>query len=298
MEQLQQSFPKIKSEMISTIWKYCSEDISEATAVLRFITEKNLRHQQQESLIRLFEDFNDRVNKQTILKIFDECKHNYANAFAKLEQISYIPKIDEKELGILREMCLQILWNLLNYPKETKYRQISDRNLYDNLKSKCFRLKINEKIMLEKMEYLLKGFGFQKGNDENWYYQKDVEIISLWAYLNFKKKKIYLSLFDLNRYKAKSSITKAVNMLKDGQWKEYEIVFDYKHRSILLLGNTDINIESLQIGNAKESSLEFDTNIQWYNDFSDVEIAHSKWACLVLDHTWHFRVMTEIDNFY
>ncbi|ETO07197.1 G-protein beta WD-40 repeats containing protein [Reticulomyxa filosa] len=190
-------------------------------------------------------------------------------------------------------MCLQILWNLLNYPKETKYRQISDRNLCDNLKSKCSGLKVNEKIVLEEMNCFLEKFGFQKGdNGENWYYQRDANLLSLWDHYNewINTQPMYYLL-----YKTKS-ITKTVNMLKDGQWNEYEIAFDYKHRSIVLLGNTDLNIESLQIGNAKESSLEFDTNIQWYNDFSDVEIAHSKWACLILNHTWHFRVMTEIDR--
>ncbi|ETO01512.1 hypothetical protein RFI_35928, partial [Reticulomyxa filosa] len=38
-----------------------------------------------------------------------------------------------------------------------------------------------------------------------------------------------------------------------------------------------------------KSSLEFNVHIQWYNDLSDVHNTHTKWACLILNHTWHFR---------
>ncbi|ETO07700.1 hypothetical protein RFI_29689, partial [Reticulomyxa filosa] len=208
----------------------------------------------------------EKTAAQELRKIVQKCSNNPKNIISDKDMkqfIAYFSKIhnQKNESEILREMCLQILWNLLNYPKETKYRQISRRNLYNNLKRKCSRLKVSEKIILEKMEYLLKRFGFQKGNDENWYYQKDVEIISLWGYYNEwanGQPMYYL-------YETKLPIPKTVDILDGEQWKEYEIVLDYKYRRIVLRENAGLNIRSLQIGNPKRSSLEFGVDIQWYN---------------------------------
>ncbi|ETO00813.1 hypothetical protein RFI_36627 [Reticulomyxa filosa] len=77
-------------------------------------------------------------------------------------------------------------------------------------------------------------------------------------------------------------------MLRNGKWKEYEIVFDYEYRRIVLFENKKLKVKSLQIGNPKRSSLEFNVSIQWYNDLSDIYNTHSKRFCLILNHTWHF----------
>ncbi|ETO03526.1 hypothetical protein RFI_33879, partial [Reticulomyxa filosa] len=46
----------------------------------------------------------------------------------------------------------------------------------------------------------------------------------------------------------------------------------------------------LQLGNPNKSSLEFNVSIQYYNDIDIIE-THAKWACLILNHTWHFRTL-------
>ncbi|ETO09855.1 hypothetical protein RFI_27520 [Reticulomyxa filosa] len=57
-----------------------------------------------------------------------------------------------------------------------------------------------------------------------------------------------------------------------------------------------LQIESLQIGNPNKSSLEFNVHIQWYNDFNDVDSAHVKWACLILNNSWYFRTINHYDR--
>ncbi|ETO27435.1 hypothetical protein RFI_09697 [Reticulomyxa filosa] len=88
-------------------------------------------------------------------------------------------------------------------------------------------------------------------------------------------------------------------MLKNKQWKEYEIAFDYEHRRIVLLDaktrkygitKKKLNVWSLQVGNPKKQSLEFNVHIQWYNHSSKRDITTcTKWCGIILNHTWHFR---------
>ncbi|ETN97386.1 hypothetical protein RFI_40141, partial [Reticulomyxa filosa] len=79
-------------------------------------------------------------------------------------------------------------------------------------------------------------------------------------------------------------------MLSNGKWKDYESIFDYEHRTIMLFDQSKFKIKSLQLGNPNKLSLEFNVHIQWYSH-SDIHQTHSKWACLILNHTWHFRTI-------
>ncbi|ETO00226.1 hypothetical protein RFI_37220 [Reticulomyxa filosa] len=83
-------------------------------------------------------------------------------------------------------------------------------------------------------------------------------------------------------------------MLWNGKWKDYECVFDYEHRTIMLFDENKLKIKSLQLGNPNKLSLEFNVHIQWYND-TDINDTYTKWACLILNHTWHFRAI-DIEN--
>ncbi|ETO28373.1 hypothetical protein RFI_08758 [Reticulomyxa filosa] len=85
-------------------------------------------------------------------------------------------------------------------------------------------------------------------------------------------------------------------MLSNGKWRDYCILFDYQHRTIMLFNENKLKIKPLQVGNPNKSSLEFNVHIQWYNDFNDVNNTCTKWACLILNHTWHFRTMDTIDR--
>ncbi|ETO33805.1 hypothetical protein RFI_03299 [Reticulomyxa filosa] len=77
-------------------------------------------------------------------------------------------------------------------------------------------------------------------------------------------------------------------MLKNGKWRNYEIAFDYEHRTIMLFDENKLKIKSLQLGNPNKSSLEYNVHIQWYNHI-DINHTYAKWACFILNHTWHFR---------
>ncbi|ETO35306.1 hypothetical protein RFI_01756, partial [Reticulomyxa filosa] len=58
----------------------------------------------------------------------------------------------------------------------------------------------------------------------------------------------------------------------------------------MLFDQNKLKIKSLQVGNPNKLSLEFNVHIQWYNHF-DTNQTHTKWACLILNHTWHFRTI-------
>ncbi|ETO09952.1 hypothetical protein RFI_27425, partial [Reticulomyxa filosa] len=131
-------------------------------------------------------------------------------------------------------------------------------------------------------EYNLQNFGFEKVNNKDWYYLRDIQILYLW---NCYRKWINTQLI----YKTKLNIPEKIFMLRNGKWKEYEIAFDYEYRRIVLFDNVKLKVKSLQVGNPKKLSLEFNVHIQWYNDLSDVENTCSKRFCLILNHTWHFR---------
>ncbi|ETO31224.1 hypothetical protein RFI_05897 [Reticulomyxa filosa] len=180
---------------------------------------------------------------------------------------------------------------MLKYPKHIKYRQISDERLYDNLQRKCEQFGGNIKSTFEKMEHLLQIIGFEKSNDSNWYYgNKDVKLSSLWiCHRQWIEKQII--------YKTIIGIPKTVCLLSNGKWRDYEILFDYQHRAIMLLDEKKLKIKLLQVGNPNKSSLEFNVHIQYYNDI-DIYQTHAKWACLILNHTWHFRTTTSLERDY
>ncbi|ETN98169.1 hypothetical protein RFI_39345 [Reticulomyxa filosa] len=77
-------------------------------------------------------------------------------------------------------------------------------------------------------------------------------------------------------------------MLSNGKWKDYKCVFDYEHRTIMLFDENKLKIKLLQLGNPNKSSLEFNVSIQWYTDIDETNV---KWACLILNHAWHFRTL-------
>ncbi|ETO01095.1 hypothetical protein RFI_36345, partial [Reticulomyxa filosa] len=264
MEQLQKSFPQIQPNIIQKIWKLCNQSPDETHAVLRFIKKK-------------------KINFFKIIFFFKHRLRDY-------EQDSL------SELKILRELCLHILWNLLKNSQKIKYRQISKNKLYKNLESKCNRINADIDKLSKNMDYLLKEFGFEKEKDENWYYRKDIQstLLLLWDYycewINTQP------LYNLN--KIKLSISKTIYILKDEKWINYEIVFDYSHRQIVLFENDKLNIQSLQVGNPKTLSSEFNVVIQWYNSLDYSNIAQTKWPCLILNHTWYFRMVDDIERNY
>ncbi|ETO08637.1 hypothetical protein RFI_28752 [Reticulomyxa filosa] len=196
------------------------------------------------------------------------------------------------------EICLHILWNMLTYPNNIKYYQINSNILYNNLERKCKLLNVNANKLFVNMEYHLKQFGFEKRNDNNWYYNNNVQILQLWELIIYciKKFNINIKKKKKNRYKTRIAIPKKVYMLDNKKWKEYEIVFDYEYRRIVLFDNSILHIQTLQIGNPKKLSLEFNVYIQYYNDFSEIETNCIKWACLILNNYWHFRMINWIER--
>ncbi|ETO34589.1 hypothetical protein RFI_02500 [Reticulomyxa filosa] len=298
--QLQQNFPKIDKEVILKAWNWF-EKINETMAVLTLLTENTTTLEQQENLLVLLKQFNTKVEKGKITQIWKSCNQFYFNTLVKLREICLINPVNELhedgDLKILREMCLHILWNILKYPTNIKYRQINYQNLYDNLQSKCYQLGKDVNQIFVIMEHNLQRFGFEKRNDKNWYYPKnDIQLLWLWqCYREWINQQII--------YKERFVFPGTICMFTNGKWINYdEVVFDYQHRTIMLLNiNEDkdkLKIKILQVGNPKKNSLEFNVHIQWYNDFNDTNITHAKWACLTFNHTWHFRTIDNFDRRY
>ncbi|ETO15459.1 hypothetical protein RFI_21907 [Reticulomyxa filosa] len=315
LTQLQQNFSRIDREVVLEAWSYCNENIAEAKILLTLITENALQETlifagfffflenktlgQQSHLMNLFNQFGNKVERVTILQTWKNFSQIYCETREKLREICSTYDINElkesNEIKIMREMCLHILWNILKHPKKIKYRQISNQGLYDNLKRKCYRLGTNVDQIFDVMKYNLFQFKFEKRNDENWYcfHNNDIQLLLLWkcykAFVNEQRMYyVYLFIFynkianvtnsDFKiEYKTRYDIPERVIMLKDDKWREYEIAFDYQHRTIMLLSineNEDkekskLKIEPLQVGNPNKSSLEFNVHIQWYNDLNN-----------------------------
>ncbi|ETO14840.1 hypothetical protein RFI_22530 [Reticulomyxa filosa] len=124
--------------------------------------------------------------------------------------------------------------------------------------------------------------------------------------LQFKQtnKKVICYLFNIglcftHRYGLKPDIPRKVWMSDNEKWEEYEIVFDYACRRIVLFEPRQLKVKTLQVGNPKQNSSEFDIDIEYYNDFSAVRNTHTKWCGLILNQRWHFRMLhqTERDCF-
>ncbi|ETO27328.1 hypothetical protein RFI_09804 [Reticulomyxa filosa] len=260
--------------------------------------------------MRLFEWFGGKVEKAIILQIWKDSNQFYTEALTKLKQICSFDSINEfkqdNKVKIMKELCLHIFWNLLKYPKDLKYRQISSKYLYNNLQSKCHQVGENMDKIVGHMEQLLQRFGFEKYNDDNWYYSNgNINLLWLWTcYQLFSEEQImyylwfvhFVVIHDLQiMYKIRFTIPRMVCILLNGKWKDYESVFDYQHRTIMLFDKNKLKIKSLQVGNPKRSSLEFNVHIQWYNH-SDISQTHTKWACLILNRTWHFRMANCFDR--
>ncbi|ETO16584.1 hypothetical protein RFI_20754 [Reticulomyxa filosa] len=336
LEQLQQAFPKIDNKNILQIWNWFNGNVDETKTVLALLTENTLQEifvfflkqnvtssssktigniiehsttlEQQMFLWKLLKLFDGKVEKTIILQIWKNSNQFYYETLLTLQDICFNHSLKEQkedsELRIIREMCSNILWNILNNPKQIKYRQISHKNLYNTLLSKCKKLGGNVDQIHEYMEYHIQQFGFKKRNDSNWYYSNDnIQLLSLWRYykavINEQIIKTTHNVCFLNkndRYKTRYGIPERVCMLSNGKWRDYESVFDYEHRTIMLFNQNKLKIKSLQVGNPKRPSLEFNVHIQWYNDLNDVNNTHAKWACLILNHTWHFRTMDQFDR--
>ncbi|ETO16528.1 hypothetical protein RFI_20809, partial [Reticulomyxa filosa] len=305
-EQLQKTFPKISEEIISDALNWLKGDIQKTKTVLTWLIENTTNLQQQHHLMELFKDFGTKFEKTTISQTWENCNQIYADTFEKLKEICDTRSLnelnninkyktnmvkEENELKILREICLHILWNIFKYPKHIKYRQINKQALYNNLKVKCHSLGAHlEKVFVD-MENQLQYYGFKKGYDNNWYYQHNrIQISHLW---NCYQTMINLQIL----YKTRVDIPTRAYMLLNEKWKDYLILFDYQHRTIMLFNENKLKIRSLQVGNPKNSSLEFNVHIQLYNDI-DIDQAHAKWACLILNHTWRFRTVNHFDREY
>ncbi|ETO12007.1 hypothetical protein RFI_25369 [Reticulomyxa filosa] len=288
---LQQNFPEIEKEIILQAWNCCDEDIDETNEILHCINDNRIFHHDQKHFLSLLEDFGNRVNKTEILNIWKQCRQiSYETRF-ELEKICSSRDTnrskEREELMIVRSMSLYILWNILNHSRTTKYRQISCYSLHKNLRLKCDQLGANFVTALDDMEYNLHDFGFEKINDEDWCCQQDIQILHLWdRYCKWIKAQLVYSIYYF-LYKTKSNIPERIFMLMNGKWREYEIVFDYEYRRVVLFENKKLKVKSLQLGNPKTSSLEFNVSIQWYNDL-DINNTHSKRFCLILNDTWHF----------
>ncbi|ETO31877.1 hypothetical protein RFI_05241, partial [Reticulomyxa filosa] len=289
--ELQQNFPRIEEEVFLRVWTYCDKDADEASEVLRFIDENHTSSQGQEHLLSLLESFNGRIDKMLILNKWKQCNQILYETRLKLDEICSsrdTNRLNEtNEVTITISIYLHILWNILNYPKTIKYRQISCHALHEKVEHKCNQLGANFHQTLNTIEKYLQEFGFEKVNSKSWYYQKNIRTLDLWEwYRKWINTQLVYSIFYF-LYKTKSNIPERIFMLRNGKWKEYEIVFDYEYRRIVLFENKKLKVKSLQIGNPKRLSLEFNVSIQWYN-LSGIDDTYSKRFCLILNHTWYF----------
>ncbi|ETO01935.1 hypothetical protein RFI_35504, partial [Reticulomyxa filosa] len=148
-----------------------------------------------------------------------------------------------------REMYLHILWNILKYPNK--------QALYNCLFSKCHTLNANLEQIIIDMEIYLQIIGFKKGNDDNWYYQYDhIQMLYLWTC--YQAVIIYQTMYCYkNAFICRIGIPERVCILSNGKWKDYWILFDYQHRTIMLFDENKSKIKLLQVGNPNKSSLEF-----------------------------------------
>ncbi|ETO06050.1 hypothetical protein RFI_31347 [Reticulomyxa filosa] len=289
------------------------------------ILMKQLTNPQQGlHLVRLLEEYGNKMDKITILETWKQCNQIYFDTLIKLMNISYahntnklkILKItknesvfvivcilnrmeENNELKIMREMCLHILWNIISYPKTIKYRQINTNSLYQILKRKCYQFNVNVDSLFEKMQSFLKGCGFQKENND-WYYYF-IKYNDQWSLLWGR----YITWIEQQPiYKTRIDIPKITCMLSNGKWKEYVILFDYEYRRIVLLDankvvkSKKIKLKTLHVGNPKKSSFEFNVHIEWYNDCPKTEINSIKYCNLILNYSWHFRTMNDSDRDY
>ncbi|ETO09856.1 hypothetical protein RFI_27521 [Reticulomyxa filosa] len=147
------------------------------------IVECKANSQQQSHLINLLKCFGSKIETKIISQTWKKGNQFYFEAGMKLMEICSASNVNEfkekNELKVIREMCLHILWNILKYPKNTKYRQISNQSLYNNLKWEMPAIKYRRKSSVVNMTKHLQKFGFQRVNNEDWYDQIDVNLLWL-----------------------------------------------------------------------------------------------------------------------
>ncbi|ETO32156.1 hypothetical protein RFI_04961 [Reticulomyxa filosa] len=185
LEQLQQTFPEIDKEIISDALKWFKQDIEMTKNVLAWLTENATSFQQQHHLLTLFKHFGSIIEKTILSQIWNNYNQIFVDTYYKLQEICATSNLnelkEEKELKILREMCLHILWNILKYPKHIKYRQIHKQALYNYLLQKCHTLGADFEYVFLSLEKNLEIFGFKKENNDNWYYQyHHIQLLHLW----------------------------------------------------------------------------------------------------------------------
>ncbi|ETO06704.1 hypothetical protein RFI_30689 [Reticulomyxa filosa] len=177
---------------------------------------------QQNCLLILLETFGNRIDKANIIDMWFQCNQIFANARFELKEKcsnldlneftkryiifpwlalfsnTYLSVLEEKhELKIEREMCLHVLWNLLYKPKSTKYHQIGNDTLIDNLKRKCDQSGADFAKVSKNMEQHFDTIGFQKREDKkSWICEKHDQPMWLWKcyrkWINKQKMCIYL----------------------------------------------------------------------------------------------------------
>ncbi|ETO33494.1 hypothetical protein RFI_03607 [Reticulomyxa filosa] len=294
LAQLQQAFPTIDKELVSQAWSWFDGKVADIKTVLSLTTENTTTSEQQKNLLQLFKIFDSKIEKAIILQTWNNSNKMYSTALMELSVMCSNSSANEQEskykycqhlennrfkenckLKIIREICLHILWSILKYPKHIKYRKINQQSLYNNLLFKYHQLDEYVDQVFINMECYLQQFGFEK-SDNSWYYLNDnIQLLHLWkCYKELIDQQFMYGVcifycYDKQRYKARINIPKRVCMLSNGKWEIYEAMFDYQHRTIMLLDMNEQSIKSLQIGNPKKASLEFNVHIQWYNDFND-----------------------------
>ncbi|ETO05777.1 hypothetical protein RFI_31619 [Reticulomyxa filosa] len=72
----------------------------------------------------LFKDFGNKLEKETISQTWKITIKFIMIPTNNIRDLCNFQINEENEFKILRKMCLNILWNILKYPKHIKYRQI------------------------------------------------------------------------------------------------------------------------------------------------------------------------------
>ncbi|ETO36997.1 hypothetical protein RFI_00066 [Reticulomyxa filosa] len=182
-QRLQKDFKNLDKEIIFQVWTWRKKDVDETVEILNFISKNSTSPEQQKILMQLLQIFGDCLSKEQILESWNASDRAFGDTTGKLVEMSFVMDIneieEENDLKITREICLDVLWNLLNFPTKTKYRQIDNNALLRNLQDKCQKLNENIDDILADMTIYLQKIGFDKGNDGNWYFQ-NMNVEKLW----------------------------------------------------------------------------------------------------------------------
>ncbi|ETO33146.1 hypothetical protein RFI_03960 [Reticulomyxa filosa] len=167
----------------------------------------------------ILKKFGNKLDKITISKVWRNCNQIYADTFEKL-----------------REICTNSNLNELNM-----YNMLEEKNEIKILREMCLHILWNILRYLKHIKYRIYGYGkdlqylgFKKGDDDNNYYQNsDIQFLLL--------------------YKKRYNIPDKVCMLSNGKWKDYKILFDYRHRTIILFDEKKIKNKIITTWKSKQS---------------------------------------------